>query len=149
MRRLLPPLAGLILASCSSVLSYTEELVDEDTGRTLLVRGPANLGGTVGFVAGLPVSLAAVPVTGTIFLLRPEDEPVDGTLLLFPSFVLWKVGALLATPFDVLEFALWRGWQETPPLSEEQRRRLEARLDRETRPQHPATPVFPPPPDDR
>lgn len=131
---------------CRQVLQYADELSDPRTGRTWAVRVPASVGGVLGFAVGLPVDVLALPATGTFYLV--EDARTDGqasllTALLFPSFVLWKAGALIATPFDAIEFLTWRAWLPEPSLNERERERIEERWDREALPRYPVEPVFP------
>jgi len=135
---------------CRQVIQYTDELADPRTGRSLAVRVPANLGGALGFVAGLPLDLVALPATGAFYLA--EDARTDGqadliTILLFPSVVLWKAGVLLATPFDAIEYVAWRAWQPPPVLDANERERVEERWDRQALPVYPVVPVFPAPGD--
>ena len=98
----------------------------------------------------LPVDLLALPATGSFYLV--EDARSDGnadllSILLFPSVVLWKMGALLGAPFDALEFVAWRSWREPAALSAAERERVELRWDDEALPRYPVAPVFPLPTD--
>src|SRR5690606_40387621 len=98
---------ALLAAGCAGLVQYTDELRDESTGRSLFVRTPATAGGIVGFAAGLPVSLAALPVTYTVHVYQRERTPMRAdpvSTMLFPSFVLWRAGVLLAAPFDAVEW---------------------------------------------
>ena len=147
-------LAGtcLTVAACDAlapVVRYTDELTDSSTGRTVFVRGPAQVFGLVGFIAGVPIEIVALPGTYIYYRVRksqetsPEPDPV--TIFLFPSFWLWRAAALLATPFDLLEFAVYRGWLPPKTLTADERRNLEDRIDAETLPRHPVQPVYPKP----
>lgn len=146
------PLAGVLLAlvasagGCAGLVQYTDELRDESTGRTLLVRTPATVGGIVGFVVGLPVSAVAVPVTYGVYAYQRSATPLRAdpvSTLLFPSFVLWRAGALLGAPFDLVEWLGYRAWQgERTPLPEE----IEAderRHDEEVLQSYPVRAIYP------
>ena len=140
-------LALLALGSCSQLVEYTDELVDRRTGRTLVVRTPATLGGVVGFVLGVPLDIIALPVTYTLYSFQRDDEFVTAdpmSTMLFPSFVLWRVGTLVAVPFDAVEFIAYRAWlpPETPTAEEQET--LEVKEDSETFPVYPVERIFPP-----
>lgn len=110
--------ALLVLPSCVLV-EYSDNLVDETTGRSGFVTKPAALGGIVGFVAGIPIDLAVLPVSYLVYRSQ-KDEEEEGldplSTLLFPSFVLWRAGILVVgTPLDVLEFVFYRAWRAEPP----------------------------------
>lgn len=138
----------LLLASCQQLVQYSDELTEARSGRSLFVRAPATLGGTAGFVAGIPVDIAALPVTYGIYTYR--DAATGGradplSILLFPSFVLWKAGAMVAVPFDMLEFVGWRVWQPPDALDRRERELVEWRWDQEALPVYAVTPVHPEP----
>jgi hypothetical protein len=137
-------LACALLPACSQVVRYTDALTDVRTGRTLFVRLPATFGGFVGFVAGVPVDVVALPVSYPFYLSQPEGESRDAmSMLLFPSFVLMRVGELLAMPFDGVEYAVWRGWTAPAELTPENRARLERKLDQEQWESYPVEPLYP------
>lgn len=140
-------LACALLPACSQVVRYTDALTDARTGRTLFVRLPATFGGIVGFVAGVPIDVLALPASYPYYQLQPEGESRDAmSILLFPSFVLWRVGELLAMPFDGVEYAVWRGWTAPAELTPENRARLERKLDEERWDSYPVEPLYPLPP---
>lgn len=131
---------GLLLGACSQLVRYTDELVDRRTGRTVFVTAPASAGGFFGFIAGLPVDLAALPITYPVYRVQADRDPAAGdplSTMLFPSFVLWRAGTLLGMPFDVLEYAGWRLWQPEVTLTEEEQKRFEAQIDEESLPAYP------------
>ncbi|MEZ5987676.1 MAG: hypothetical protein R3F30_00830 [Planctomycetota bacterium] len=113
MTRLLLPLL-LLLSSCSVLIEYSDRLVDDASGRTAVVTKPASLGGIIGFVAGVPLDIVALPVTYTIYAVQKdeEEEQLDPlSTLLFPSFVLWRTGVLvIGAPLDGLEWCFYRAW---------------------------------------
>lgn len=106
-----------ILPSCVLV-EYSQNLVDESTGRGNFVTQPASIGGIVGFIAGVPLDIAALPASYLVYRAqRDQDEEAIDPLstLLFPSFVLWRTGVIvIGTPFDVLDLVFRRAWT-TPP----------------------------------
>ena len=126
----------VLAASCADVVRYTHELNDPSSGRSLFVTTPASLGALCGFVAGVPVDVAALPVTLPIYLLQDDEEsPADPlSTMLLPSFVLWRAGTLVAMPFDAVEFVAWRMWQPPETMSGEEREEWESRLDRKALP---------------
>ena len=65
---LLPTLGG-----CTSLVGYTNDLVDSKSGRTWFVRAPAGIGGTLGFVLGIPVDVVASPVSWAIYRSQPKE----------------------------------------------------------------------------
>lgn len=137
------------LAGCTEVVRYTDELTDPKYGRSWVVRGPATFFGVVGFAAGVPIDLVAFPVTWVVYRTEPKDEARDASsTFLFPSFLLWKAGVLLATPLDLAEFAVWRSWQPAEALTTEELERREKELDQEELRGMPVQPVYgnPPPP---
>jgi hypothetical protein len=133
-------------ASCAGLVQYTDELRDERTGRTLIVRSPATAGGVVGFAVGLPVSAVALPVTYPVYLHQKRTAPMRAdpvSTLLFPSFVLWRAGVLVAAPFDLVEWAVYRGWKGTPTRTAEERERIERDHDEEVLQTYPVEPIYP------
>ncbi len=127
----------LLTAACGQLIQYSDELVDARTGRTEVVIWPATVGGVVGFAVGIPVDVIALPVTYPVYLLQKSDSgggDVSSTLL-FPSFVLWRAGAIvLGAPFDLLEFGVYRAWQPPAAPNREDQERFEMDLDERTLP---------------
>lgn len=147
-RRLL--LLGALLpwcAACSQVVHYTNELVDARYGRTWFTRFPATVGGTVGFVVGVPVDVVAIPVSWAVYITQPKETRDPLSVFLFPSWVLWKAGALLGSPFDAVEWVAWRSWQPPPPITQEERDAIERAWDEAGWSTYPVTPVYPRPAD--
>lgn len=145
------PAALAVLAGCTSVVRYTEELVDERHGRSWFTRFPATLGGTAGFVVGVPVDVAAFLPAWLVYRSQPKETRDPLSVFLFPSFVLWKVGTLLGAPFDLVEWGVYRAWQDEPALSQQEREAIEREWDgREYYSEYPVTPIHPlvPPPSD-
>jgi hypothetical protein len=138
-----------VLGSCADLVGYAEDLTDRRTGRTVFVRSPAAVGGFVGFGLGLPLSAVALPVTYQIHRAQRRRNPGTAdalSTLLWPSFVLWRAGNLLATPFDIVEWAAYRAWRDPPALTRPEREELEAEIDAQLLPSYPVTPVYPPVP---
>ena len=125
------------------MVRYTNELVDGEHGRTLFTRLPTALGGTVGFTVGVPADIVALPLTWVVYRTQPKETRDPLSIFLFPSFVLWKVGALIGTPFDVVEWGLWRWWQPTPAVTQEEREAIERQWDAREFTEYPVTPIYP------
>ena len=142
-------LLGSLLGGCAGVVQYTDELPDPQTGRSQLVTTPATLGGIVGFVVGVPASVAALPITYSVHRVEQARAPLRADLLstlLFPSFVFWRAGTLLlGAPFDALEFLSWRLWTDDLEPTDADREAFERELDRDELPSYPVEPVYPPP----
>lgn len=132
-----------LLASCTQVVQYTDALVDARTGRTAFTRVPATMGGIIGFVAGVPVDIAALPVTYVVYSTQDEVTRDPLSIFLFPSFVLWRLGSLLGAPFDAVEWAVWRSWQRGDALTREERELQEAEIDALEWPDYPVEAVYP------
>jgi len=139
------PLALLALCSGCAVVRYTDALVDPRTGRTLATRMPAMLGGTVGFIIGVPADVLALPVTYGVYVTQDQDTRDPLSIFLFPSFVLWRLGTLLGAPIDLVEWGVWRAWQGDQALTPEERERRETELDEFPYPVCPVTPIYPRP----
>ena len=137
--------AVLLGPSCTQVVQYTDALVDARTGRSAFTRVPATIGGIVGFVAGVPVDVAALPVTYTVYAMQDEVTRDPLSIFLFPSFVLWRIGSLLGAPFDLLEWAAWRQWQRGDGMTREERELHEAEIDALEWPDYPVETVYPRP----
>lgn len=138
--------AGLALAGCAPVVRYGDSLVDAGAGRTLFTRLPATVGGTAGFVVGLPVDVLAFVPAWVYYQSLPRETRDPVSVFLFSSFVLWKVGVLVGAPFDVVEAALWRPRRAAADVSESQREAIEREWDaRGAFPVYPVTPIVPPP----
>ena len=126
MRRAAALLGLCLLTGCAHVVRYTDELVQPQTGRSLLVRLPATFGAIVGFGVGLPIDIAALPVTWTLHMSQDDSARDPLSTFFFPSFVLWRIGSLIAVPFDALEWT-WRS--SASELGPEERERFERELD--------------------
>jgi len=104
----------LCLGSCGALVEYSDQLIDDTSGRSPIVTKTASLGGIVGFVLGVPLDILGLPITYVVYTVQKDDEEegIDPlSTILFPSFVLWRTGVLaLGTPFDVLEYAFYRAW---------------------------------------
>ena len=133
------------LAACSSVVRYTDELVDARYGRTWFTRLPATVGATTGFAVGIPVDIVAVPLTWAVYRTQPAESRDPLSVFLFPSFVLWKAGALLGSPFDLVEWGVWRSWQPTQPRTQEEVEAVERAWDAREFTEYPVTPLYPVP----
>lgn len=137
-------LAVASLGSCSHVVRYTNDLTAADGGRTWFTRYPAAAFGTVGFVVGIPVDILVSPVSWVVYRSQPRETRDVLSVFLFPSFALWKACALLAAPFDLVEWGTWRWWHDPPPLSPEQREAIERAWDLREYSEYPVTPIYPP-----
>ena len=154
MRRWLAGIRGLVLmtalasslgtlCSCGSVIRYTDALMDARSGRTLATRAPATFGSVVGLIAGIPIDVAALPVTYAVYSAQEKASRDAISIFMFPSFVLWRVGALVGAPFDFIEWVVWRGWCDADALSPEERERRERELDQLDFSDYPVTPIYP------
>jgi hypothetical protein len=139
----IPGLLLAALSSCASVVRYTDELVYPRYGRTWFTRVPAAVGGGVGFAIGIPIDIVVSPASWVMYRSVPKETRDPVSVFLFPSWMLWKVGVLLATPFDVVEWTAWRAWQEPTPLSREEREEIERGWDAQEYPEYPVRPVYP------
>ena len=104
----------LWLGACGALVEYSDQLIDEKSGRSPVVTKTASLGGIVGFVVGVPLDILGLPITYVVYSVQ-KDEEEEGldplSTILFPSFVLWRTGVVaLGTPFDGLEFTFYRAW---------------------------------------
>ena len=132
------------LTGCTQVVRYTDELVDPRYGRTLFTRLPATVGATAGFAIGVPLDIVAIPAAWVVYRSQPRETRDPVSVFLFPSFVLWKVGAMFGGPFDLVEWGTWRWWQARTPMSDEEVESIERIWD--TRlyfTEYPVTPVYP------
>lgn len=134
---------ALGLGGCTSVVQYTDELVDARHGRTWFTRFPATIGATAGFAAGVPVDVVALPVAWLWYRAQPKEIRDPLSVFLFPSFVLWKAGALLGAPFDLVEWGLWRSWQPAVPVTQEEQEDIERAWDAREYTEYPVTPLYP------
>jgi hypothetical protein len=126
--------AALIVASAvfggrTPIVRYSDELVSAKSGRTAFTRAPATLGGILGFLVGVPVDIVALPATYAVYSSQSSATRDPLSIFLFPSFVLWRVGTLIAAPIDAVEWGVWRWWQPDETLTPEDRERIERELD--------------------
>lgn len=148
MRPLLPLLIALPMTACTGLVRYTGDLTDERTGRTAFVTAPASAGGFVGFVVGVPISIAALPVSYTVYASQKAEDPSTAdplSTMLFPSFVLWRAGTLLGSPFDLVEFLVYRSALPADTMTEAERRQFELQLDHDTLKSYAVEPIYPAP----
>ncbi len=138
-------LAALLLGGCTQAVVYANELVDPRYGRTWFTRFPATLGGTTGFIVGLPIDIVAIPATGAYYQAQPKETRDLLSVFLFPSFVLWKAGTLFGAPFDLVEWVAWRSWQDERELTQEEREAIERSWDAKEYSEYPVTPIYPAP----
>lgn len=146
-RRLRSPLLAVVgafaLGSCTSIVQYTEEIVDGRHGRTWFTRVPATIGGTAGFAAGVPIDVVALLPAWVFYRSQPKETRDAMSVFLFPSFVLWRAGLLVGAPFDLVEWGLWRSWQPAVPITQEERERIERAWDAKEYTEYPVTPIYP------
>ncbi len=149
----LGPLAAL--AACGQLVRYTDELADTGSGRSWVVTTPAHIGGFIGFAAGIPVDVVALPITFTVYRIQHDQNAATAdplSTMLFPSFVLWRLGTLIAVPIDLIEFAAVRAWAEPRGPTEAEQNAIELELDEDTLPTYPVETIYPrvsPPPASR
>lgn len=141
------PIALLAFAAgCAPLVQYSDELVEPRTGRSEFVIWPATAGGVVGFVVGVPIDIVGFPVTWGIYRIQKSSNPFEADLpsvALFPSFVLWRAGAIvLGLPFDAIEYGLYRAWLPPEAMNRDARETLELELDEATLPMHPVQPLY-------
>ncbi|MFN6146026.1 MAG: hypothetical protein ACK5AL_06700 [Planctomycetota bacterium] len=138
--------AAMTTAGCTSVVRYGDGLVDAGTGRSLFTRLPATVGGTAGFVVGLPVDVLVFVPAWVYYQSLPRETRDPVSVFLFSSFVLWKVGVLFGAPFDAIEWSLWRSRSPATGMSDAQREAIEREWDaRGAFPVYPVTPIVPGP----
>jgi hypothetical protein len=125
------------------VVQYTDQLVDAQHGRTWFTRLPATIGATTGFTVGVPIDIVVSPLAYVVYASQPRETRDPLSVFLFPSFVLWKAGALLGAPFDLVEWAAWRSWQPDVPITQEEREAIEREWDAREYTEYPVTPLFP------
>ena len=135
-----------LLPACTSVVRYSDGLVDPQAGRSLFTRLPASIGATTGFALGIPIDVVALPVSWVVYRSQPRETREVASVFLFPSFVLWKVGVLFGAPFDAIEWSLWRSRSPATGMSDAQREAIEREWDaRGAFPVYPVTPIVPGP----
>ena len=143
-------LACLVWSACGPVVQYTDELRNSDGSRTIFVTGVGQVGGTVGFLAGVPLDVVALPVTVPVHLIQKSNQPEQADLLttiLFPSLVTLSIGTLIAAPLDLVEYSVYRAWLPENTMTAEELRHFEFELGRETLPRYPVIPLYPLPED--
>lgn len=138
---LLVPL--LWLGACAQVVHYTDQITDARYGRAWFTRLPATVGGTVGFVLGVPVDILAIPVSTVVYRSQARETRDPLSVFLFPSFVLWKACALFGAPFDLVEWVAWRSWQPARTASQEEREAIERVWDKAGWSEYPVQPIYP------
>ncbi len=134
------------VSSCGQLVKYAQDLSDSRTGRTGFVTVPANLGGLTGFVLAFPADIVALPVSYPIYKYQSSVHPDDVdplSTMLFPSFFLWQFGKFLGTPFDLIEFGVYRVWRSPLALTEGEREEIELDYDLEYMPPYPVERVYP------
>jgi len=124
-------------------VQYTDELVDGQHGRTWFTRLPATIGATTGFAAGIPIDIVASPLAWVWYRSQARETRDPISVFLFPSFVLWKAGALVGAPFDLVEWGVWRSWQPAVPITQEEREAIERAWDAREYTEYPVTPLYP------
>jgi hypothetical protein len=137
---------GAALSSCAQFVQYTDELVDPKTGRPFVVTVPAAAGGFCGFLIGIPATVIALPVTFTVYQVQRDQNEVTAdpiSTMLFPSFVLWRTGTLVALPLDMLHYMVARAGRPAPTPSREEQTEAEYQIDQQTLPRYPVTPIYP------
>lgn len=136
-------LALLLGSGCTTVVRYTNELVSNQHGRTWFTRVPSAIGGTLGFALGIPIDVIALPVTIVVDRSQPPERRDPLSVYLFPSFVLWKAGALVGAPFDAVEYVVYRSWQPETPVTPDEREAIERQWDAAEFSEYPVTPIYP------
>ena len=145
LRAVIAAVSAALLSSCGAFIEYTDGLRNSEE-HTVVVRGTAKVGGAIGLLAGVPISVVALPASYTIYKVQESGDP-EGTdymsTVAFPAFALLEVCSLLATPFDVLEMALYRAWLPAATLTAEEQLQLEFGFDDQTLPRYPVTRIYP------
>lgn len=136
---------ALLCVSCSSIVKYTDEVTDQASGRSIFTVAPANFFGLCGFIVGIPLDVVALPVSYPILQSTPPEDQDPLSTLLFPSFVLWRCGVLVAAPIDGLEYLIVRSWQGTPTTGNEEQELIELELDAQELPDYPVEVIYPRP----
>jgi len=139
----LAPILVLLVSACTPVVRYTSELVDDRHGRTWFTRLPSTVGGAAGFACGIPIDVVALPATFLVYRTQAEETRDPLSVFLFPSFVLWKVGTLIGAPFDAVEWAAYRSWQDPAPVTPEEREAIERQWDELEFTEYPVVPIYP------
>lgn len=138
-RRLLGVLAGLLLlgsSACAPFVQYSDQLWAGREERSQFVQVPSRVGGgLVGALVGIPSAIVASPFTYGLYLVEKEQAPLRADLpstLGAPAFFFWRLGTVvLGTPFDTVEYAVWRAWQDPPTPTRAEREKIEREIDRE------------------
>lgn len=138
------PLLVLVVSACAPIVRYTSELVDDRHGRTWFTRLPSTIGGATGFVIGVPIDVVSLPATFVVYRTQAKETRDPLSVFLFPSFVLWKVGTLFGAPFDAVEWATYRSWQDAAPVTPEEREAIERKWDELEFTEYPVVPIYPP-----
>ena len=131
------------LGACSPIVRYTSELVDDRHGRTWFTRLPSAVGGTLGFAVGVPIDVVVLPATFVVYQAQPKETRDPLSVFLFPSFVLWKVGALIGAPFDAFEWVAYRSWRDPAPVTPEEREAIEREWDAREFSEYPVRSIYP------
>lgn len=145
-RRALAGAFCLALAGCSDLVQYAQDLGDKRTGRTALVCMPAQAAGFVGFGIGFPICVVLLPASWVVYEVHASNDPAAAdaiSTLFWPSFVLWRVGNLVAAPLDLLEWVTYRAWRDPQALTASEREELEAEIDAQALPSYPVQPLYP------
>jgi hypothetical protein len=141
-------LSLFLCAGCAQTVSYADSIRTGKGGRSLFVRAPANFGEATGFIAGLPVSLVALPVTLPIHEIEKERDPLRAdrvSTVLFPSWGLSKLMcAAIGGPFDLLEYGAWRAWTGGATRTEAEQEAIERVIDADLHPRYPVEVLYPP-----
>jgi hypothetical protein len=91
----------------------------------------------------VPIDVVALPLTWVWYRSQAKETRDPISVFLFPSFVLWKAGALVGTPFDLVEWGVWRSWQPAVPITQEERESIERGWDAKEYTEYPVTPLYP------
>lgn len=135
----------MALPACSAFVQYADSL-RQSKRRTPVVRYTAQLGAAIGAVVGLPISVVGLPVSYPVYLVQESQSPETtdpSSTMLFPLVVLAQAGSMLGAPFDLIEYSVYRAWQPEEVLSGSEQEELEQRIDDNTLPRYPVTPIYP------
>lgn len=110
--------ALLLLPACAvadRAALFDFENPPPELGRPGWVRTTAGTGSWVGALLGGVVSVALLPVTYPIHLLRGDDVPHNGEDLLFPVTMGAATGHfVIGAPVDLLDYTFRRAWVDGP-----------------------------------
>ena len=138
-----------LLSSCGtlgSFVEYTDGLRNSQE-HPVVVRGISQVGGFLGLLASVPVTVVALGFTYPSYLASEAASGSENTdlasTLLMPSFAMLEMGSLLGAPADLVHFLISRVWDEEVQMDPSEREAFENELDEDTLPRYPVKPILP------